>query len=234
MGGAEGPPVAMIPNDERRAAIRRAKTLADIGTRDCDDLLRCVVERRFAAGEVLFQEGDPGDTMAIVVEGLLSVRVKRPDGELAEVGRTGVGELFGELACLDPAPRSATLVALEPTTVYEMSRDTLNALRRGSPAAAAIIVGAAIREATRRIRLLEERIDREIAAASAPEGPRSAVGAEAVVRSMRGAPPADARPLSMAPPASRAAVEVSVVEPEQEPKRKSGFWSFVERLRGSL
>lgn len=159
----------MIPNDVGRAAIRRVKALAQLDTRDCDELLHCLVMRRFGAGELVCQEGDPGDTMAIVVEGTLSVRVNHPDGEVAELGRAGVGELFGELACLDPAPRSATLLALEPTTVFEMSCDALDALRRASPTGASTIVGVAIREATRRILLLEERIERELAMAGPPD-----------------------------------------------------------------
>jgi CRP-like cAMP-binding protein len=57
-------------------------------------------------GAVLFQQGDPGDSMFAVIEGELDVVV---DG--AVVDHIGVGRIFGEVALVERSPRTATVVA---------------------------------------------------------------------------------------------------------------------------
>ena len=146
--------------EERRAALRRVGTFSQVATHDLDTLLTCLRWRTLARGDALFREGDYGDSMLVIAEGTLSVRVRR-DGTEVEISRSGVGELVGEMACVDPAPRSATLVALSTTVVAELSRDGLNALRSGAPALSALVIGAVIREVARRVRAIEDRFDRE-------------------------------------------------------------------------
>src|SRR5213079_807300 len=62
------------------------------------------------SGEALLSEGEVGQELYVVVSG--RVRVHRGEQALAELGPRGV---VGELAALDPAPRTATVTALEPT-----------------------------------------------------------------------------------------------------------------------
>ena len=157
--------------DERRAALRRVGAFSQVAANDLDTLLTCLRWRTLAPGDVLFREGDYGDTLVVLAEGALAVRVRRDEAEV-EISRVGAGELVGEMACVDPAPRSATLVALAPTVVAELSRDGLSALRAGAPALSALVVGAVIREVTRRLRAIEERIDREAASPSQSQSQR--------------------------------------------------------------
>ncbi|HTO70873.1 MAG TPA: cyclic nucleotide-binding domain-containing protein [Myxococcota bacterium] len=65
--------------------------------------------KRYAAGEVIFREGEPGECMYAVVEGEVEVRC----GERL-IERTGEGGVVGELALIDRGPRSATAVAATP------------------------------------------------------------------------------------------------------------------------
>jgi CRP-like cAMP-binding protein len=60
----------------------------------------------FAKGAVIFKEGEPGDCMFFVIEGTVSVQIGG-----ADVTRLESGEIFGEMALIDHAPRSATAVA---------------------------------------------------------------------------------------------------------------------------
>lgn len=81
--------------------------------------------RRFRKGETVFHQGDPGDALFVVSSG--SVKVVLPSDEGAEpaiVAILGPGEFFGELAILDGAPHSATIVAVEPTETLVLHRDT--------------------------------------------------------------------------------------------------------------
>ncbi|HUT01576.1 MAG TPA: cyclic nucleotide-binding domain-containing protein [Phycisphaerae bacterium] len=62
--------------------------------------------RAVPAGETIFEEGDPGDKMYVILEGEVSVRVGGED-----VSLVGAGSIFGEMALIDDSPRSASAVA---------------------------------------------------------------------------------------------------------------------------
>jgi CRP-like cAMP-binding protein len=121
---------------------------------------------------VIFERGKPGDTMLVVADGALSVVMPGPRRRNIEVARVGVGEVVGETSCIEPAPRSATILAAMRTTAYEFGRKDLTRMRRLAPGVAAALVGAVIRSVTLRLRRVDERIERELAghlAARLPE-----------------------------------------------------------------
>lgn len=89
--------------------------------------------RKYAKGEVVFHEGDPGDTVHLVDRGHVAVRVVTPLGDSATLRVIGPGEHFGELALIAPAPRNATIAALEPTETLALHHDQLDAVRRAHP-----------------------------------------------------------------------------------------------------
>lgn len=81
--------------------------------------LAAVMEvRDLPSGAVLVAEGDPGDALFVVVDGSLRIET---GGRL--LGTTGPGGVIGELALLDPAPRSASAIAVEDTRVLALARD---------------------------------------------------------------------------------------------------------------
>ncbi|MBC8332157.1 MAG: cyclic nucleotide-binding domain-containing protein [Anaerolineae bacterium] len=87
-----------------------------------DDLLAELAayleERHVAAGQVIFEKGDPGDSMYIIVAG--KVRVHDGGRTLNELSDRDV---FGEMALLDPAPRSASITASEDTYLLCLDHD---------------------------------------------------------------------------------------------------------------
>jgi CRP-like cAMP-binding protein len=76
--------------------------------------------REVHAGETIIREGDIGTSLFVIVEG--KVRVHRQEKEVAVLGSRDV---FGELAALDPEPRSATITALEETRLFELDGEAL-------------------------------------------------------------------------------------------------------------
>lgn len=93
-------------------------------------MLASARRRRFAAREVLFHEGDPGDTFLLIATGRVAVRASTPMGEVVTLVVLGAGDTVGELALLDSdGRRTATVVALEPTEVWSFQRETFHALR---------------------------------------------------------------------------------------------------------
>ena len=69
-------------------------------------------------GEVLFREGDPGDVMYAIVEGMVDLTV---DGAI--IRQTGAGGIVGEMALLDNEPRSATATVSATARVVTVDRD---------------------------------------------------------------------------------------------------------------
>ncbi|MDQ1509658.1 MAG: family transcriptional regulator, cyclic receptor protein [Actinomycetota bacterium] len=71
---------------------------------DRRELLTRARRRRFAHQEVLFHEGDPGDSLHLVSRGHVALRIHTPLGDIATVRIVRPGEFFGELAVGHPVP----------------------------------------------------------------------------------------------------------------------------------
>lgn len=87
--------------------------------------------RTFAAGEVLFREGEPGREMFVVHAGLVEIskRVRDLDKLL---GRLGPGEFFGEMALLNNKPRNATARVVEDAKLLVIDPRTFEAMLKGN------------------------------------------------------------------------------------------------------
>jgi type IV pilus assembly protein PilB len=94
-----------------------------------EDLRRAIVQRLeprfFNVDEVVFREGEPGDAMYVIRQGTVSVLLSEPDvGLTFEIARLRSGQVFGEMAVIDGAARSATVKAVEPTRCLFLGRET--------------------------------------------------------------------------------------------------------------
>ena len=90
--------------------------------------------RRFRRGEVIFHLGDPGDALFIVMSGAIKIMLPSDTGDEAILATLRAGDVFGELALLDGAPRSATATALEPTETLVLPRAQFRELLATEPA----------------------------------------------------------------------------------------------------
>src|SRR5215831_7082871 len=84
--------------------------------------------KRYAAGAVIFREGDPGDVMYAVVEGEVEIRC----GDRV-IERTCDGGVVGELALIDRGPRSATAVAATPCVLAPVDEKQFQYLVQQAP-----------------------------------------------------------------------------------------------------
>jgi CRP/FNR family transcriptional regulator, cyclic AMP receptor protein len=105
-----------------------------VAARERSALLQAGVRRRFAPGEVVFHEGDPGDALHIVTQGVFVARSSSTRGEIIAVNVFGRGDVFGELALLTAsARRSATVVSLERGATLMVGRGPFEDLRARDP-----------------------------------------------------------------------------------------------------
>ncbi len=79
--------------------------------------------RRFRRGEVIFHVGDPGDALFIIVDGEVKISLPSETGEEAILATLRAGDVFGEIALLDGAPRSASATAISATETVVLPRD---------------------------------------------------------------------------------------------------------------
>jgi CRP-like cAMP-binding protein len=106
--------------------------------------------RRFAKGEVLFHESDPGDTLHLLASGRVAVRVSTPNGDVATLTVLGPGANFGELALMSDAHRrTATVVALEPVETLSVSREAFEELCASHPRVRQALLVASARQIER-------------------------------------------------------------------------------------
>jgi len=84
----------------------------------------------FPKGSTIFHEGDPDDSMAIILEGSIEITKKdsSPDHKPKCLVRIGPGRAFGELALIEGPPRSATAQALVDVSLLILSRNMYDQL----------------------------------------------------------------------------------------------------------
>jgi diguanylate cyclase (GGDEF)-like protein len=97
------------------------------------ELARIGEECRLGSGAVLWHEGDPGDHMALLLDGLLEVVHEAPEGEEVVLRTLEPGAVVGELASTDGRARSATVRARTPCRILKVGAPAFRSLLRERP-----------------------------------------------------------------------------------------------------
>ena len=130
--------------DERLELLSHVPLFSGLGEEALRPLAAASSVVRFRPGELVVRQGEPGDSIFAIVRGRVEVRVAsdHAEGATAATGATGragdvhtdvvvswltPGDTVGELALLDGQPRSASCVALTPTTCLRLDRDAFRA-----------------------------------------------------------------------------------------------------------
>jgi signal transduction histidine kinase len=114
--------------------------------------------RRLKAGDFIFREGDPGDGLYIVNEGLVQISAVVGEQHRRVLARIGPGDFFGEMAVLEAQPRSASASVEQDSTVQFIPSQELMPILERSPKVAVSL----LREVSRRMRDLDQQFLREL------------------------------------------------------------------------
>jgi CRP/FNR family cyclic AMP-dependent transcriptional regulator len=114
-------------------SLSRIPFFAGLDDAALDRLAAGTRTRRFRRGEVIFHAGDPGDALFIIISGEVKISLPSEGGDEAIIATLKPGEVFGELALLDGAPRSATASALSATEAVVLPRDRFRELIATEP-----------------------------------------------------------------------------------------------------
>ena len=102
--------------------IRSLSLFTDLSPGELRLIEHLMHERAYLPREVIFDEGEEGHAIYIILEGEVSITRTR-NGVVSEVARLGAGDFFGELALLDGAPRSADARSVDNARLAVFFRD---------------------------------------------------------------------------------------------------------------
>jgi HD-GYP domain-containing protein (c-di-GMP phosphodiesterase class II) len=131
----------------RPEELARAEMLEALPSTALRDLAGGASRRRFKAGQVVFNEGDSGNSLHVVRRGHLKVVRPTHDDRLV-LDRIEPGQAFGELAVLNSAPRLASVIALEDCETIEVSKQEFERVLEEHPGAVRRMLGTLARSLT--------------------------------------------------------------------------------------
>jgi HEAT repeat protein len=112
---------------EKVITLKAVQMFAEASEDDLADVAAILEEVSYRKGEVIFEKGEVGDSLYIIIEG----RVRVYDGDHTIV-HLGERDIFGELALLDPEPRFASIAADQDTRLFRLDREAFLELMAGN------------------------------------------------------------------------------------------------------
>ena len=112
-------------------------------------LLSSMTKVELNRGEVLFDEGENGESLYIIEEGKIKLGSSSGDGRENLLAILGPGEMFGELSLFDPGPRSLGASAVSDSVLYELEHSALVAAIEENPGVAKHLLTALARRLRR-------------------------------------------------------------------------------------
>lgn len=105
-------------------------------------LRQSMVAETIKKGQVLFQEGQPGDRLFLVKSGKIKLSHASGDGRESVLMVLGPGDMFGELSLFDPGPRTSTAIAVTESEVLGLGHSDLVPWLQGRPEVAQALLQA--------------------------------------------------------------------------------------------
>ena len=137
--------------------LGRVPAFSTLEQSDLERIAEVAVPRAFEPGQAVFREGDASDTCYIVREGQARAIRTHSDGRTITLATFGPGDIFGELAMFEDELRSATVEAIEATSVVGVLGPDMRRLMNEHPSIAPRLVIAL----GRRLREMNERLSRQ-------------------------------------------------------------------------
>lgn len=138
--------------------LQSCKIFSGLKPADLAALNGIASEKSFAAGQQIFKEGDAGDGLYLLKNGLVEISSLIDHKTPHVFSRIEPGDIFGEMAVVEDKPRSATAVAREAAVAYFIPREPMLQLVERSPA----LAQALLREISSRLREFNHQYLREV------------------------------------------------------------------------
>jgi CRP/FNR family transcriptional regulator/CRP/FNR family cyclic AMP-dependent transcriptional regulator len=134
--------------------IKRLPIFKSLGEKELSIIAERAIRKRFSKESIIVQEDDRGDSLMVILSGRVKVVLHSEEGKEIILSILKDGDFFGEMSLLDGEPRSATVIAMEDSTLLIIQRnDFLYQIEKNPSIAKAILA-----EMSRRMRRADERI----------------------------------------------------------------------------
>jgi CRP/FNR family cyclic AMP-dependent transcriptional regulator len=172
--------------DETVRLLAATEIFGEVEPRELQEVATVAVPRHWDRGEVIFREGDVGDTCYLLRSGAILLTREHQDGRMVALAELRAGNLFGELAMFRGERRSATAEVIEPASALALlATDMQRLVRRNPELALRLLANLAERVSRTNERLLQQSFQ-TVAGRVA-----SALLAQTKTRQADGAPDAD-------------------------------------------
>jgi CRP/FNR family transcriptional regulator len=176
----------MANGGETARLLSRTEVFGDLEERELVEVAQVAVPRHWERGEVIFREGDQGDTCYLLRTGAVVLTREHQDGRMVALAELRAGALFGELAMFRGETRSATAEAIEPTTAVALLASDMQRIIRRSPDLALKFLGTLAERVSKTNERLLQQSFQTVAGRVA-----SALLAQVIARQAEGAPQED-------------------------------------------
>jgi CRP-like cAMP-binding protein len=133
--GAVAESSTLLAQDEATHTLRvpRQALFSNLDESGLRALLAMLELRTVRSGTPVVVQGEPGEEAYVLARGEVEVSRKSETGEVVALARLGSGSLFGEMALVSQSPRAAQVVALRPSLLLVLRKDSLDALVSDEP-----------------------------------------------------------------------------------------------------
>ena len=123
-------------SSSKLSVLRKHPIFSDLEPEALDQLCRYAKHSTLKRGTTIVSKGDPGNSLIAVISGTVKISVSSPDGRTAILNLIGPGEIFGEVAVLDGAARTADATANTNCEIFIIDRREFIPFVRSQPALA--------------------------------------------------------------------------------------------------
>ena len=117
---------------ERVLILREIPIFADLSLEDLEQIAQIAHEQWHPSKSVICRQGEEGDVMFVIISGQVQI-VSGSEGREQILAERGPGDFVGEMAIIDPAPRSAGMIATSETRVLAIEGESFKAILRERP-----------------------------------------------------------------------------------------------------
>lgn len=138
----------------KRDHLKAIPIFSELTNAELDLTLASAREQRYPRGSIVFYEGDPGDFLMVVLTGKVKVVLLGKEGQEIILAMLGPRDFFGEMAILESAPRSATVMTAESSEFLCLDQKSFTSLLRDHPSISMKI----LKHLSERLRQADEQI----------------------------------------------------------------------------
>lgn len=154
----------LTPAAVTEKVLKETKLFSELTQEEIYDLGKLVIVHSVKAGDVLIRQGESGESMFIIAEGLLKVEIEDEHHALFTLAKLIPGQYFGEMSLLVGEPRSAMVSALTDSEVYEINKGTMQHLFEAHPNLIKALSNKIAERHVANLKMKQEMSDRQVEA----------------------------------------------------------------------